>query len=421
MLKQCRTLLAIMLRNETITFCNKVAKQFHCSKSACFSSADSRQPKHLHNIKPYKTQAFCCGLIITAVLFLNACDFVEELLQSEQSGQLEQPEQPSKPEFDERTIVESVGELDAKIAEMTGQFQRSANVLIRNVEIWQQLSGFYEDNQHLLVLRGIRGMDIEFLLREDGVLDAVITPEYEMFKNILIAYENDDTSHLTTQEIQVYEIAQSAVATYRGNTTFETAHALHTFVKNSMEFEHNHENNPNAFNVYGALVEGRAVCQGYAQSLLILLHMAGIENTLITGQAGDEEHAWNFVNYGTATNPNWYHVDVTWNDTEHGLSNQFFNVSDAVIQRTHTWERANFPPATSMQRNYFKFNAIVANNPEQLEAIFVNLHNQERTFIEILCTFDVSPEHLTFLHRYSVAPEFKSSIYGEDVLLTVVL
>ena len=40
---------------------------------------------------------------------------------------------------------------------------------------------------------------------------------------------------------------------------------------------------PNAFSAYGALVEGRAVCEGYSRAMQLLLHKAGIECTRVSG------------------------------------------------------------------------------------------------------------------------------------------
>ncbi|MCL1880549.1 MAG: D-alanyl-D-alanine carboxypeptidase [Oscillospiraceae bacterium] len=82
-------LIVILLRNEIIAFCGKVAKQFHCSKNTCFSSTDSRRPKQLYNIKPYKTQAFCCGLIATLILANSVLANVPEISESHDSSENE--------------------------------------------------------------------------------------------------------------------------------------------------------------------------------------------------------------------------------------------------------------------------------------------------------------------------------------------
>ncbi len=71
----------------------------------------------------------------------------------------------------------------------------------------------------------------------------------------------------------------------------------------------------NAHNIYGALINGEAVCEGYAKTFKLFCDLYGIPCMLITGDAvtenGTEAHAWNAVRM---ENGNWYAVDVTWDD-----------------------------------------------------------------------------------------------------------
>lgn len=69
-----------------------------------------------------------------------------------------------------------------------------------------------------------------------------------------------------------------------------------------------------AYSAYGALVNGRAVCQGYAQALKLLLSSAGIPSLYVSGtaanDAGDGPHAWDMAQIGG----HWYYVDATFDD-----------------------------------------------------------------------------------------------------------
>ena len=62
------------------------------------------------------------------------------------------------------------------------------------------------------------------------------------------------------------------------------------------------------FSAYGALINGKAVCQGYATLLYRMLLMAGVDNRVITGTSGGENHAWNII----YLNGFYYNVDSTW-------------------------------------------------------------------------------------------------------------
>lgn len=73
------------------------------------------------------------------------------------------------------------------------------------------------------------------------------------------------------------------------------------------------DNYPKAYTVYGALVEGSAVCDGYARAMKLLLDSAGLRSLYVTGTAASGgssgSHAWNMVYVGQ-----WYQLDATFDD-----------------------------------------------------------------------------------------------------------
>lgn len=68
----------------------------------------------------------------------------------------------------------------------------------------------------------------------------------------------------------------------------------------------------NAGNVYGALVENRAKCDGYSYAINLLCKVYGIQSVCITGVVIEDKelHAWNMVLMADR----WYYVDATWDD-----------------------------------------------------------------------------------------------------------
>jgi hypothetical protein len=62
---------------------------------------------------------------------------------------------------------------------------------------------------------------------------------------------------------------------------------------------------------YGALVQGKAVCEGYAEAFKLLCDKYNIPCALIVGVGNSEAHMWNYVQM---ENGYWYAVDVTWDD-----------------------------------------------------------------------------------------------------------
>ena len=94
------------------------------------------------------------------------------------------------------------------------------------------------------------------------------------------------------------------------------------------------------YTAYNALVEGRAVCEGYSRALQLLLDMVGVPNYLATGVGVDdngsrEGHMWNIVTIGGSN----YHVDASWDDLDaediHHYAHTYFNVTDDYIGVNH--------------------------------------------------------------------------------------
>ena len=142
---------------------------------------------------------------------------------------------------------------------------------------------------------------------------------------------------------------------------------------------------PEPFTAYGALVEGKAVCQGYALAMKLLLCYAGIESTVISGASQGVAHAWNAV----LLDGEWYYLDATWNDTEQHIRYDYFNVSSEVLQVDHTidpvypegdgGEQYNLwvPECTAVALNYFNRCAVYLNgfDEENDQRLLARLQN----------------------------------------------
>ena len=104
------------------------------------------------------------------------------------------------------------------------------------------------------------------------------------------------------------------------------------------------------YSAYAALAGGKAVCQGYALLTYKMLNNAGVENRIISGTAGGENHAWNLVRI----DGNWYHLDTTWNSPVPNVPGRvlypYYNRTDAEMGATHSWEQGKYPAATTPYR-----------------------------------------------------------------------
>lgn len=71
---------------------------------------------------------------------------------------------------------------------------------------------------------------------------------------------------------------------------------------------------PMSCEAYGALVEGSAICEGYAKAFKLLCNRAGIACEIVGGTVNGEAHMWNYVQIGG----DYYLVDATFDDAAGG-------------------------------------------------------------------------------------------------------
>jgi transglutaminase/protease-like cytokinesis protein 3 len=358
-------------------------------------------------------------------LTVAGCDFID--LSQIDPPDVSQTEQitATQPELiNHNSIISTAAELSEHIKHMSNNFLTASDIMLSDIEVWRSLNDYFKDNSEYLPMLGLKGLEIKYTEKSDYV-EAELIPQYEMFMNVLSAVESGDSSQLDSQEQAVYhkalEIIESLISS--DMPQFDKAYTLHKYLVQTIEYDHDYSNNPNAFNVYGALMEGLAVCQGYSQAFQMLLYMVGIEGIIITGLAGisepePENHAWNLVRFGV----NWYHIDPTWNDQNEIDSHRFFAVPDSFLEISHSWNQDFFPAADSMKHNYFWHKGKIADS-YTLESVFLQWYTPELEYIEILCTFDVTEDDLFFLSNHVDIEGLRFSIrdYGEDKLLTLIL
>lgn len=217
-----------------------------------------------------------------------------------------------------------------------------------NVDTEELING----DRWLTRLGGIKKVSIEYSKAQKGY-NAYVTLEYWDNYPIVSAYEAGDTTGLTARQVTLldkyYEILGSCVRT--DMTAYEKELAVHDYLVENVAYDVS-ESGEDAHSAYGALVLGKAVCDGYAESFQTLMDMLGIECCFISGTGNNESHAWNMVKLDGA----WYHVDVTFDDpvgSEGLISHKYFNLTDAEINLDHMWEHADFPMAVGNKYSYY--------------------------------------------------------------------
>lgn len=114
---------------------------------------------------------------------------------------------------------------------------------------------------------------------------------------------------------------------------------------------------PHAYDIYGAAVEGKAVCEGYAKLFQYLCYRTGINAAQISGTANGGGHMWNAVKL----DGDWYEIDVTWDDGDDELLYyRYFNLTHSQMAQDHTADASKnpFPQCNGTKYRYADYYAL---------------------------------------------------------------
>lgn len=141
---------------------------------------------------------------------------------------------------------------------------------------------------------------------------------------------------------EIKETRDNIVKRLNGIDYNKIMHA-HDWIINNLQYEQNITNN-NVYNLYGALIEKSAVCEGYAEALKYILDEVNIPCVLVSGTATNSEgkterHEWNYIQlYGK-----WYAIDSTWDDpvvkgtgyVSDSIKHRYFLVGSNEMNKNH--------------------------------------------------------------------------------------
>ncbi len=106
---------------------------------------------------------------------------------------------------------------------------------------------------------------------------------------------------------------------------------------------------PRRHAVDGPLLEGLAVCEGFARAFKLLCDGIGVPSIIVHGKGDNskevEPHSWNMVRWNNRN----YHIDTTWDEgsgKEDGIQ-FYYLLPDDYISKNHTWDRSIYPVCTS--------------------------------------------------------------------------
>lgn len=92
-------------------------------------------------------------------------------------------------------------------------------------------------------------------------------------------------------------------------TICEKLKYIHDYLIKSIVYEYGDDFSK--YNIYGALVDHKSVCEGYAESFTYICQLVNIPTIIVNSQT----HEWNFVQMD---NGQWYAMDITYDDPKIG-------------------------------------------------------------------------------------------------------
>lgn len=153
-----------------------------------------------------------------------------------------------------------------------------------------------------------------------------------------------------------------------GMSDFEKEMQIIKYLVNTVSYDQNeiNDNTPSlndSYKAYGALVNHKAVCSGYAKAFDLLAKKCELSTIVVTGEAINSNaqngpHAWNQI----YLDGDWYNVDVTWEDPitnyklgEGELFSNYINRTDEEFSINHNRETGHYCTATKYGKDLVSY------------------------------------------------------------------
>lgn len=238
-----------------------------------------------------------------------------------------------------KSLNENQQDAYRKIYRTVMDFGKSCRVPVTAEELQNIYIGLLYDNPDIFWLR----TDYEYI---DYVKSVQISPLYRNTKEEAM----EITERLDAKIDEIVAMASS-------ESDYEKELFFHDYIcRNTVYDESTLETVGST--AYSSLLYGKAICEGYARAMQILLDRVGINNYLIVGEATSESktesHMWNVVEIDGKK----YHLDATWDDGEsyEEVSHLYFNIPDSDILNDHSKLFPQNNDCISYDANYYVMN-----------------------------------------------------------------
>ena len=126
--------------------------------------------------------------------------------------------------------------------------------------------------------------------------------------------QDDATKDEVDDMLLAIEEKTATILENANGSNYQKIQYIHNWLIDNVKYDSTYikENNRN---IYGTLINGEVVCEGYAKTFKYLMDKLEIPCIIVSGEAVNSEgtsenHMWNYVKINNV----WYSVDVTWDD-----------------------------------------------------------------------------------------------------------
>ena len=258
--------------------------------------------------------------------------------------------------------------------------------------------------------------ELFFLADQQNYEYSPLTQEVKVFHPNYIEY--DDGLTIPQRIEQLRQLRNSIIQDWHGRGEYECSVLMNDYLVDTITYQpqaaHEH-------NLYGALVERQAVCDGYALAYKYLANGLGMDCVVITGSAYEDKagyqqgmsqlqslnaqqimqwdsgyrHAWNAIQI----DGHWYYTDVTYNDPvslDHdeqadfsGLKEAFTNLTWQDMMQFRSAEVSlllapDLPQENALDANVFYRNGLVIQTENQArDWLWMELNDHSSRWVNI--------------------------------------
>lgn len=268
---------------------------------------------------------------------------------------------------------------------------------------------------------GMNGIVEQYSVLENGKEGLRLLLKYEISDNYYVLHKYLDGQNIPGDRPTAVKLYNQVVTIIDDiiepdMTDYEKELAIHDYIVSNCEYGYTDYSKEYAYRAYGALVQNKAVCNGYAEAMALLLSCVGIENDIMTGWAGGELHAWNRV----LIEDEWYQVDATWDDPlpDRGefAGHMYFNVTDDIMDDAHVWDEELFEACDSEEYNYFVVNNLICDYYGLKEQMEYAAAHSETSYLEVVVNDYYYTLHFDIP---DVSYYYLKEDYGENDIITI--